>query len=101
MLECLYGNYFGPIIILSGLVQGLGFELIIALKRYKKFDGMTMIEGAVICSVLTLIYNLFISGYNKIAIPVLAIMLVVRDAGRRPRQGRCPERLCRGTGTGR
>ena len=78
VLECLYGNYFGPIIILSGLVQGLGFELIIALKRYKKFDRMTMIEGAVICSVLTLIYNLFISGYNKIAIPVLAIMLVVR-----------------------
>ena len=67
VLECLYG-----------LVQGLGFELIIALKRYKKFDRMTMIEGAVICSVLTLIYNLFISGYNKIAIPVLAIMLVVR-----------------------
>lgn len=78
VLECLYGNYFGPIIILSGLVQGLGFELIIALKRYKKFDRMTMIEGAVICSVLTLIYNLFISGYSKIAIPVLAIMLVVR-----------------------
>ena len=26
VLECLYGNYFGPIIILSGLVQGLGFE---------------------------------------------------------------------------
>ena len=78
VLECLYGNYFGPIIILSGLVQGLGFELIIALKRYKKFDRMTMIQGAVICSVLTLIYNLFISGYNKIAIPVLAIMLVVR-----------------------
>ena len=23
VLECLYGNYFGPIIILSGLVQGL------------------------------------------------------------------------------
>ena len=45
VLECLYGNYFGPIIILSGLVQGLGFELIIALKRYKKFDRMTMIEG--------------------------------------------------------
>ena len=83
VLECLYVEISGldskgRIIILSGLVQGLGFELIIALKRYKKFDRMTMIEGAVICSVLTLIYNLFISGYNKIAIPVLAIMLVVR-----------------------
>lgn len=77
VLECLYGNYFGPIIILSGLVQGLGFELIIALKHYKKFDRMTMIE-ALSSARSDLIYNLFISGYNKIAIPVLAIMLVVR-----------------------
>ena len=45
VLECLFGNYFGPIIILSGLVQGFGFELIVALKGYKKFDRLTMIEG--------------------------------------------------------
>lgn len=30
IIECLLGNYFGPIIILSGLVQGIGFELVIA-----------------------------------------------------------------------
>jgi hypothetical protein len=78
IIECLLGNYFGPIIILSGLVQGLGFELIIALKGYKKFDRLTMIQGAIICSVLTLCYNLVISGYSQIAVPVLAIMLVVR-----------------------
>lgn len=78
VLECLYGNYFGPIIILSGLVQGIGFELIIALKRYRKYDRITMMHGAVICSVLTMCYNLVISGYSKIAIPVLLIMLVVR-----------------------
>lgn len=78
VLECLYGNYFGPIIILSGLVQGLGFELIVALKGYKKFDRATMMQGAVICSVLTLGYNLVISGYNQIALPVLALMLAVR-----------------------
>ena len=78
VLECLFGNYFGPIIILSGLVQGFGFELIVALKRYKKFDRVTMIEGAVLCSVITLCYNLVISGYNQIAVPVLALMLAVR-----------------------
>lgn len=78
VLECLFGNYFGPIIILSGLVQGLGFELLVALKRYKKFDRLTMIQGAVLCSVLTLGYNLVISGYNQIAVPVLALMLAVR-----------------------
>lgn len=78
VLECLFGNYFGPIIILSGLVQGLGFELIIALKKYKKFDKVTMVEGAVICSVVTMVYNLIISGYNQIAVPILLLMLAVR-----------------------
>ncbi|MCQ2436929.1 MAG: ECF transporter S component [Clostridia bacterium] len=78
IIECLLGNMFGPKIILSGIVQGLGFELIIAITRYKKFDFLTMSLGAVLCSVLTLIYNLFVSGYSKIAFPVLALMLVVR-----------------------
>ncbi|MBR2208232.1 MAG: ECF transporter S component [Synergistaceae bacterium] len=78
VIETLLGNFFGPIIILSGFVQGFGFELVIALKKYKKFDIVTLIEASVCCSVLTLIYNLIISGYNKIAVPVLALMLVVR-----------------------
>ena len=78
VLECLFGNYFGPIIILSGLVQGIGFELLIALRGYKKFDRGTMIGASIICSIVTMIYNLIISGYSKIAIPVLLLMLVVR-----------------------
>ncbi len=78
ILECLFGNYFGPIIILSGLVQGIGFELLIALFRYKKFNYPVMIGASVICSVFTMIYNLFISGYNQIALPVLGLMLLVR-----------------------
>lgn len=78
VLECLYGNYFGPIIILSGLVQGAGFELLIALRRYRRFDKLTMILASVICSVVTLGYNLVISGYNQIAVPVLGLMLAVR-----------------------
>ncbi len=78
IIETLLGNFFGPIIILSGFVQGFGFELVIALKKYKKFDIVTLIEASICCSVITLIYNLFISGYNKIAVPVLALMLAVR-----------------------
>ncbi|MBR1671688.1 MAG: ECF transporter S component [Fretibacterium sp.] len=78
IIECLLGNFYGPIIILSGLVQGVGFELVIALKRYKKFDRLTMIEAAVVCSVVTMGYNLVISGYNLIAPSILCLMLAVR-----------------------
>lgn len=78
VIETMMGNFFGPIVILSGIVQGLGFELILASGKYKKFDRKTMISCAVLCSVLTMIYNLFVSGYNQIAVGVLAIMIVVR-----------------------
>lgn len=37
-----------------------------------------MIEGAILCSIFTLIYNLIVSGYNKIALPILLLMLGVR-----------------------
>ena len=78
VIETLMGNFFGPIIILSGFVQGAGFELIFALTKYKKFDTKTMILASVICSFVTMGYNLIVSGYNKIAIPVLLLMLAVR-----------------------
>ena len=64
ILECLMGNFFGPIIILSGLVQGIGFELIFALKKYKKFDLATMIQGAVICSCAV--------SYTHLTLPTIA-----------------------------
>ena len=78
IIECLLGNYFGPIIILSGFVQGLGIELVLAIFRYKKYDLKTMMLASVCCSVITMDYNLVISGYSAIAVPVLLLMLVVR-----------------------
>ena len=78
IIETLMGNFCCPIIILSGFVQGAGFELIFALTKYKKFDTKTMILASIICSVVTMGYNLIVSGYNKIAVPVLLLMLAVR-----------------------
>ena len=78
IIETLMGNFFGPIIILSGFVQGFGFELIFMLTRYKKFDRKTFILASILCSCVTMVYNLIVSGYNLIALPVLALMLAVR-----------------------
>ena len=78
IIETLMGNFFGPIIILSGFVQGAGFELAFALTKYKRFDTKIMITASIICSCITMGYNLIVSGYNLIAVPVLALMLAVR-----------------------
>lgn len=78
VIETLMGNFFGPIIILSGFVQGAGFELVFALTKYKRFNFKTMALASVICSCVTLGYNLIVSGYASISVPVLALMLAVR-----------------------
>lgn len=78
LIEVLLGNFFGPKVILSGIIQGVGFELLIAIFRYKRFDFKTMISASVICSVITLIYNMIMSGYSKIDPKVLLLMLAVR-----------------------
>ena len=59
-------------------MQGLGIELVLAIFRYKKYDLKTMMLASVCCSVITMGYNLVISGYSAIAVPVLLLMLVVR-----------------------
>lgn len=37
-----------------------------------------MCLASCVCSAVTLVYNLFISGYSQIAVPVLLLMLAVR-----------------------
>lgn len=78
VIETMMGNFFGPIVILSGLVQGLGFEALLFARGYRRVGYGLMAACAVLCSVLTMAYNIFFSGYGKIALPVLAAMLAVR-----------------------
>lgn len=78
LIEVLLGNFFGPKVIISGLVQGIAFELLIGIFRYKRFDFKTMISASVICSFITIIYNCFMSGYSKIDPKILVLMLAVR-----------------------
>ena len=54
-------------------------NLINIFRNKVKVDvNLLVISFSLTCSVITLIYNLIISGYNLIAVPVLVLMLVVR-----------------------
>lgn len=78
VLETLMGNFFGPMVIVTGLVEGLGFELPFALTRYKKFTPTMLAISSITASSITLVYNWFVSGYFQISIPILALMLAAR-----------------------
>ncbi|EPC40371.1 ABC-type cobalt transport system, permease component family protein, partial [Lacticaseibacillus paracasei subsp. paracasei Lpp219] len=38
LAEMLYGSYFGPAVLLSGFVQGLGSEAGFIVTRYRRYD---------------------------------------------------------------
>lgn len=53
----LYGSYFGPGVLVSGFIQGLGTELGFIATKYKRFDTVALIYGAIGTSVLSFGYE--------------------------------------------
>lgn len=42
LAEMLYGSYFGPAVLLSGFVQGLGSEAGFMVTRYRRYDAVSL-----------------------------------------------------------
>lgn len=78
LLEVLMGNMFGPIIFISGFIQGLGCEAAFFLTKYKKYDQTTMILSAVGASLFSFIWTGIRQSYWNMSISVVLIILVIR-----------------------
>ncbi|MGI6068953.1 MAG: ECF transporter S component [Blautia sp.] len=80
ILEVLMGNMFGPIIFISGFIQGLGSEVAFAAGKYKKYTYKTTMLAAVLCTVFTFIWTGIRQNYltfdPKILVAIFAIRLV-------------------------
>lgn len=78
LIEVLLGNMYGPMVIVSGLIQGAGSELAFALGGYKSWKTKDMLLAGALCTVFSFVWAFFRSGYLKLALPVLALFFVVR-----------------------
>lgn len=78
VIEVLLGNWFGPMVIVSGIIQGAGAEIVFAAGKYKKFDGNIMYAASAGCCVASFLWSFVRSGYGKFSIPFLAFLFVVR-----------------------
>lgn len=78
LLEVLMGNMFGPIIFVSGLIQGLGSELAFAAFGYKKFGYKQTMLAAVGCTVFSYIWTGVRQGYQTFTPGILLAIFVVR-----------------------
>ena len=78
LIEVLLGNMYGPMVIVAGIVQGAGGEIVFALGRYRKFNTKMIYLAAAGCCVTSFLWSFVRSGYGQLAVPLLIIMFLIR-----------------------
>lgn len=78
LIEVLLGNMYGPMVIVTGLVQGIGSEIAFAAFRYRRFDWTTMTLSAFLCCVISFVWSFVRSGYGELAFGLLVLFFVIR-----------------------
>ena len=78
VIEVLLGNWFGPMVIVAGIIQGLGAELVFGMHKYQKFNGSVMYQAAIGTAITSFLWSFVRSGYLKFSIGVLVIYFIVR-----------------------
>ncbi len=77
-LEFLMGNMGGPLVLISGLVQGAGSEVGFAMFRYRKYNLATMCVSGIMAAVFSFAWGYFQNAYAGLSSAILIAMLAVR-----------------------
>ena len=77
-IELLMGNSGGLTVVLTGIIQGTGAEVVFALFRYKKWTLGSLTLGAMLSAVFIFCYELYYLNYIALAPGLLAGQLAVR-----------------------
>ncbi|HCE12017.1 MAG TPA: ABC transporter permease, partial [Enterococcus sp.] len=63
LLEVFMGNFYGPIIFISGFVQGIGTEAGFALGGYRRYGWFPLITGALGATITSFIWGIIRSNF--------------------------------------
>jgi energy-coupling factor transport system substrate-specific component len=78
LIEVLLGSMYGPLVLVSGALQGLGAELIFFIYRYQNFSLKVMCLAGVGAGIFSFVWGFFRSGFSELSISLVAIMLIIR-----------------------
>lgn len=78
LIEVLLGNMYGPMVIVTGFVQGIGSELAFAAFRYRRFDWTSMMLAATFSCIISFVWSFVRSGYGELALPLLVVFFIIR-----------------------
>lgn len=78
MIEVLIGNAVGPMLIVSGMIQGLGAEAVFAATRYRNYATWVLMLAGVGSAVTSFIYGYFMGGFAALGTGYVIVMFVAR-----------------------
>ncbi len=78
LIEVLLGNMYGPMVIVAGIIQGAGGEIVFAAGHYKRFDRKMVYLASVGCCITSFLWSFIRSGYGKLSVPLLVVMFLIR-----------------------
>jgi energy-coupling factor transport system substrate-specific component len=78
MAEVLFGAAAGTPLLVTGIMQGLGAELVFGVRRWKDYSLMTMVIAGAVGMLVALPWNWFRLGYFQLDPGYLVVLLVVR-----------------------
>ncbi len=77
-VEVLLGNAVGPMLLVSGMIQGLGAESAFAMTRYKRYDLFTLMLAGVMAAVFSFVWGYFLSGFAALSTGYVMAMFIAR-----------------------
>lgn len=78
VIEVLLGNFFGPMVIVSGIVQGFGAEVVFAGYGYKRWDHKTVYLASIGTCITSFIWSFIRLGYGSLSLPIILLFFLVR-----------------------
>src|SRR5580765_2318847 len=78
LAEVLFGAAAGTPLLVTGIMQGLGAELVFAARRYRDYSLLTMVIAGAVGMLVALPWNWYRLGYFQLNPGLMVVLLIVR-----------------------
>lgn len=78
LLEVFMGSIYGPMVFISGFLQGIGYDIGFGVFRFRRFSWLSLSIGAITATITSFIWGLVRSSFGDIKWQILLLIFVVR-----------------------
>lgn len=78
LIEVFLGNFYGPIVFVSGFVQGIGTEFGFAITKYRNISTKNLVYAAIGCTITSFIWGVVRNNFADLNMMMLVAIFAVR-----------------------